>query len=95
MKKILLLTTMFFLTISCSSAKYLGYDEKSVVKTAAVEHNCPVEKVKVINKIKKLGNSTYLLEICGERKVYKTVGSVIMEKEKVGEFIKQSIMDKN
>jgi len=85
-KTILVLLVTGFLT-SCASI--MGYSEKDVIKTASVEQNCPISDVKVVDKIKRMGNSTYYLEVCGERKVYKTVGSVIMEAEKAEKMTKQ------
>ena len=87
MKKVFLILTFAILLISCASA--MGYAEDDVVKTASVEHGCPVEKIKVIDKIEKMGNATYNLEICGKQIVYKRIGSVIMQADKVEKMINQ------
>ncbi len=87
MKKIILSLGIICLTTSCASI--MGYSEKDVIKTASVEQNCPISDIKVVDKIKRAGNSTYYLEVCGIRKVYKTVGSVIMEAEKAENMTKQ------
>lgn len=87
MKKVILVLTIICLTTSCASI--MGYAEKDVIKTASVEQDCPISEIKVVDKIKRMGNSTYYLEVCGKRKVYKTVGSVIMEAEKAENLTKQ------
>lgn len=65
-----------------------GTTESKLIKTVSVEQGCPVENVKVIDKVKTLGNATYSLDVCGKRVVYKQIGSVFMEGSKADNLIK-------
>lgn len=75
---------------SCGSVNRTmsGTTESKLIKTVSVEQGCPVENVKVIDKVKTLGNATYSLDVCGKRVVYKQIGSVFMEGSKADNLIK-------
>ena len=65
-----------------------GTTESKLLKTVAVEQGCLVENVRVIDKIKTMGNATYSLDACGKRVVYKQIGTVFMESSKADETVK-------
>lgn len=72
MKKVIILVcTATF--ISCTVSK------KSVRKTVAIEKNCELENVKIIEREKGMGRATYKLDACGETYIYKVIGSTISE----------------
>ncbi len=79
-----------FLLTSCGAytRTMLGVTEKDLIETVSVEQGCPREKIKILSKIKKIGNATYSLDVCGKRVVYKQVGSVFMTAEKADKMIK-------
>lgn len=78
------------LICSCGSLNrtMTGTTESKLLKTVAVEQGCSVENVKVLDKIKTMGNATYSLDACGKRVVYKQIGTVFMEGSKADETVK-------
>lgn len=50
-------------------------------KQASLEYNCPIESVKLIEKSQRSGGATYVLDVCGTRRVYNQVGSTLQEKK--------------
>ncbi|AYZ34882.1 hypothetical protein EGY07_04525 [Chryseobacterium indologenes] len=90
MKNLLLIGLLSISMCSCGSVNRTmsGTTESKLIKTVSVEQGCPVENVKVIDKVKTLGNATYSLDVCGKRVVYKQIGSVFMEGSKADNLIK-------
>lgn len=90
MKKLLLIATTSVCVVSCGSLNrsMTGTTESKLLKTVAVEQGCLVENVRVIDKIKTMGNATYSLDACGKRVVYKQIGTVFMESSKADETVK-------
>ncbi|WP_395092842.1 hypothetical protein ACF3NR_02205 [Vaginella massiliensis] len=76
--------------ISCGGLNrtVMGASEPAVIKTVAIEKGCPKEQVKIVERIKRMGNATYRVEACGKQYVYKQVGSVIMEAEQANNILK-------
>lgn len=91
MKKTLLLlggvTSILLSSCGVSPIGQMGYSDKEVIKTVAIEQNCPKEDIKILDKINRLGHATYSIEACGKHVVYKRVGSVLMESSKLNETI--------
>jgi hypothetical protein len=87
MKKLLLIVTLSVLVTSCGSLNrsMTGTTESKLIKTVSVEQGCSVENVKVLDKIRTMGNATYSLDACGKRVVYKQIGTVFMESSKAEE----------
>jgi hypothetical protein len=82
MKKLsILLLTSF--CISCGSAirTISGTTTSAVKKQASIEYNCPMDSIKLLEKRQHAGNATYALDVCGTRRVYTQVGSVLQEKK--------------
>ena len=75
--------------MNCGSVNrtVFGTTEATLVKTVAIEQNCPSENVKIIEKVKGLHGATYSLDVCGKRMVYKQVGSVFMEASKADNLV--------
>lgn len=90
MKKIIMIATASVFVASCGSLNrtMTGTTEAKLLKTVAVEQGCSVENVKVLDKIKTMGNATYSLDACGKRVVYKQIGTVFMEGSKADETVK-------
>jgi hypothetical protein len=76
--------------IGVTSRTVFGTTEKRLIQTVAIEQNCPQDSVKIIDKVKVAGHATYALDACGERKIYKQVGSVFMEASQAEKIIKTS-----
>lgn len=80
MKKLILLTIVSISLTSCGGIVrgITGASKSSLIKQVAVETGCPKENVKIIEKSRNRGAATYALDVCGERKIYKQIGSVFM-----------------
>lgn len=92
MKHLFLAVTTAFVITSCGaiSRGTTGATESKLIKTVSVEQGCPVENIKVIDKVKGLGSATYSIEACGKRYVYKQAGTTFMESSKM-QNIMQSV----
>ncbi|HIC8924100.1 TPA: hypothetical protein ACW72V_001567 [Elizabethkingia anophelis] len=94
MKKTLLLlggvTTILLSSCAVSPIGQMGYSNEEVIKTVAIEQNCPKQDVKIIDKINRMGHATYSIEACGKHFVYKRVGSVLMESSKLNETVEKA-----
>lgn len=88
MKKSFLAGFVSLILVSCGSVNrtMFGITESTLVKTVAIEQNCPSESIKILEKVKGLHGATYSLDVCGKRLVYKQVGSVFMEASKADEI---------
>ena len=88
MKKSFLAWFVSLILVSCGSVNrtMFGITESTLVKTVAIEQNCPSESIKILEKVKGLHGATYSLDVCGKRLVYKQVGSVFMEASKADEI---------
>ncbi|MBI6121180.1 hypothetical protein [Salegentibacter maritimus] len=91
MKKVFLSALTIILFISCGSVNrtLFGTTEKTLVKTVAIEQDCDKENIEVVDSVKGLHGATYSLNVCGERMVYKQVGSVFMEESKADKKIEE------
>jgi uncharacterized protein YcfL len=89
MKKVIVLLSVLMLT-SCGSASrtMFGTTEKNLINTVSIEQNCPAEKIEILQKEKGLHGATYALNVCGNRVVYKQIGSVFMESSKADATVK-------
>ncbi|MCR9228553.1 MAG: hypothetical protein NXH90_14140 [Flavobacteriaceae bacterium] len=90
MKKTLSSLFMFFILVSCGSVNrtMFGTTEKNLLKTVSIEQGCDTENIEILEKLKGLHGATYALNVCGNRMVYKQVGSVFMEASKADETVK-------
>jgi hypothetical protein len=88
MKKSLIILSSFFI-ISCGSVnrKVFGNTEKDLIKQVSIETGCSSDKITVTEKIQNLGNATYALNVCGNRMVYKQIGSVFMKSEELDKLL--------
>jgi len=82
MKKLFILALVFAMT-SCGSIirNVSGSTAEAAKKQASVEYGCPIEKIKLIEKVVHTGNATYALDVCGTRRVYTQIGSTLQEKK--------------
>ena len=88
MKKSFLAGFVSLILISCGSVNrtMFGVTESTLVKTVAIEQNCPSENVKILDKVKGLHGAAYSIDACGKKLVYKQVGTVFMEAPKADEI---------
>jgi len=92
MKKLIFMTITTLSVASCGSLNrtFYGTTESTLIKTVAIEYNCPKENVKVIESQKGVHGATYAVDACGKRLVYKQTGSVFMEATKLDETINKA-----
>lgn len=91
MKKLFLFT---LLTVSLSSCGGMlrgvtGSTQNALIKQVAVETGCPQENIKIVEMSRNAGAGTFALDVCGERKIYKQIGSVFMSNEEANAFTKK------
>ena len=67
------------LIVGCRSMGKSG--KGSLVKVVAIEQNCPVEKVKILESFNRAGGGYFKLDACGKIVNYRKIGSVFMERE--------------
>lgn len=94
MKKSLLILGVVISIFSCKSFvnSSQGATEGKLIKTVSIDRNCPVDSIKIIDRVKNMAHATYALEACGERVVYQQLGTAFMEKsqaEKTVEMFKK------
>lgn len=84
MKRILLIFVLSIVLFSCGSTTRIvsGATESKLLKTVSIEQGCSVENLKIVEKVKGVGQATYAIEGCGKKFIYKQVGSVFMESSK-------------
>ena len=84
MKKSFLIGSLSIVLLNCGAVNRtaFGTTENKLIQTVSVEQGCPKENIKILDKVKTLGNATYSLDVCGKRIVYKQIGSVLMEASK-------------
>ena len=84
MKKIIFISLLSVTLFSCGSVTRTvsGSTESKLLKTVSIEQNCPVGELKVVERVKGVGQATYAIEGCGKRFVYKQMGSIFMESSK-------------
>ncbi len=82
MKKILILILITTFLTSCGPV-YKKITEKKLIKTVSIEQGCPVENIKIIDKVKVRRGGTYALDVCNKRLVYKKVRGTFIESSKV------------
>lgn len=58
---------------SCGAAmrSHMGATEEDLVKTISIEKSCPIENIKILDKVRGAMSATYSVEACGEKYVYK------------------------
>ena len=72
------------LSVGCASMGFSS-DKDQLVKTAAFDHDCPREKVKVLAEQEEgLGVASFKLDVCGAEKRYKRMGTSFFDAEKGG-----------
>lgn len=82
MKKLFIVSFAFVIT-SCGAfiRSTTGTTAAAAKKQASVEYGCPIEKIILLEKTTRTGNSTYALDVCGTRRVYTQIGSTLQEKK--------------
>ncbi|MCQ9635151.1 hypothetical protein MP477_09325 [Chryseobacterium sp. WG23] len=92
MKNLLLIGSLSIVLLSCGAITRgtTGATESKLIKIVSVEQGCPVENIKIIDKVKGMGSGSYALEVCGKRMVYKQAGTTFMESSKM-QNIMQSV----
>lgn len=88
MKKLILLTVITITLSSCGGMLrgVTGSTQGALIKQVAVETGCPEEKIKIIEMSRNTGSGTFALDVCGERKIYKQIGSVFMSNEEANKL---------
>ncbi|MGP2571391.1 hypothetical protein ACT4R9_00055 [Ornithobacterium rhinotracheale] len=88
MKKVAFILGVVVLTSCNSFGRFMsGVSEFSLLKTVSVEKGCPLESVKIIDKVQTAGNATYRVNACGKEFVYKQVGSVFLEASEANKLL--------
>lgn len=88
MKKLLItsITALaLILIVGCRSMGKSG--ERSLVKVVALEQDCPVEKVKLLESFNRAGGGYFKLDACGKIVNYRKIGSVFMERESAEKMV--------
>lgn len=88
MKNLLLIGSLSIVLASCGSTTRTlsGATQTNLIKTVSIEQNCPKANVKVLDKVRGVGQATYSVEACGKTYVYKQIGSVFMEGSKADDI---------
>ena len=91
MKKIIFISLLAVTLFSCGSVTRTvsGSTESKLLKTVSIEQNCPVGELKVVERVKGVGQATYAIEGCGKRFVYKQMGSIVMESSKADSMLQK------
>lgn len=89
MKNSILFLSLFGALGSCASVvnSTQGSTEKKLIKTVSIDQNCPVDSIRITDKVKNMAHATYALEVCGKRMVYQQLGTAFMEKSKAEETV--------
>lgn len=89
MKKITFYSIIALAIFSCKSFVNTtqGATESKLIKTVSIDKNCPVESIKILDKVKNMAHATYALEVCGERVIYQQLGTAFMEKAQAEQTI--------
>jgi hypothetical protein len=63
-----------------------GVDRGKLVKTASFDHNCPADKIQVVNEDDQGMSATgqFALDVCGTPRKYKRVGTLYYDADKGG-----------
>lgn len=68
-------------TTGCATMGWTS-DRDTLVKTAAFDHDCPREQVKVLAEQEDgLGAASFKLDVCGKTKRYKRMGTLYVDAE--------------
>ena len=67
-----LVSHVLWLAIALGVAGCANMTARGVAKTAAFDHNCPLEKVHVIKRAE--GLLAYEVDVCGQRRKYRDLG---------------------
>ncbi|MCT3759649.1 MULTISPECIES: hypothetical protein [Elizabethkingia] len=62
-----------------------GATKGNLIKTVAIEQDCPENSIKIVNEVRRAGSATYSLDACGKKVVYKQVGFSFVEASKAGD----------
>jgi len=89
MRVFLFILSFAFFSCGAGTRTIGGATSKNLIKQVSVETGCPIEKIMLLDKQQSAGNATYALDVCGNRMVYKQVGSVFLEVSKANEMFKQ------
>ena len=73
------------LIVGCRSMGKSG--KRSLVKVVAIEQDCPVENVKILESFNRAGGGYFKLEACDKIVNYKKIGSTFMEREAAKKMI--------
>lgn len=88
MKKFTVLVFAIALS-SCGAATRTmsGSTINNLKKQVSIEQGCDLDKIELLDKQQSAGNATYALDVCGQRMVYKQIGSVFMESAKADKMV--------
>ena len=66
----------------CASMGFTSNSD-TLVKTAAFDHDCPKEKVRVVGEQEEgMGAASFKLDVCGKPRRYKRMGTMYMDADK-------------
>ncbi len=73
MKNFVLTVSVLALVSSCGAKlrQVNKLTEKDLKKIVSIEKDCPVENIKVLNKVRGAYHATYTLEVCGNKTIYR------------------------
>lgn len=81
MKKIFYFVATSSVLFSCAALARgtTGATKSKLIQTVSVEQGCAEENIKILNESRNYASATYSLDVCGNRMVYKQVGTVFMQ----------------
>ncbi|HET6584166.1 MAG TPA: hypothetical protein VFG69_11975 [Nannocystaceae bacterium] len=66
----------------CAAMGFRSSDKK-LVQQASFDHKCPVEKVRVVQKMEGgMGDASFVVDVCGTERRYKRMGTAYYDVEK-------------
>lgn len=66
-----------------------GATQSTLIKQISVETGCPKDKIKILDMKRNAGAGVFSVDVCGETKIYKQVGTIFMSNEEAS-----NLMDK-
>ncbi len=90
MKKLTIIVLILTLYSCGATVRTLGgVTEKKLRKQISIEQNCPIDQIKILKKLKSVGNATYEVEACGKKYIYKQYGSIFIESSQADQLLKK------
>ena len=62
-----------------ASNKLMGATDTNLIKSVSFTSGCPIENVKIIDKLKKSSTFIYKVDVCGKTKFYQQFGATVVE----------------